>query len=169
MDLSLNLMAEQAEEDLDDGDVLRVGCVDTSFTLNSLTRALQEVVASFSVYRAYVRPGVRLDRDVKYVERAVARAKRRNPAMSSVIFDFVRDVLLLREKVLLDDQERESLGEFTGKFQQVTGPIMAKAIEDTAFYRFNRLVSLNEVGGEPATFGVSLADFHRYAFGIRKE
>lgn len=132
------------------------------FTLNSLTRALQEVVASFSVYRTYVRPGHVLERDVRYVERAVARAKRRNPAMSSLIFDFVRDVLLLRNPVLVQEEEVAAVQRFTGKFQQLTGPIMAKAVEDTALYRFNRLVSLNEVGGEPARFGTSVAAMHRF-------
>jgi (1->4)-alpha-D-glucan 1-alpha-D-glucosylmutase len=131
------------------------------FTLRSLTRALQEVVAWFQVYRTYVQPDHVLERDVHYVERAVARAKRRNPAMSSSIFDFVRDVLLLRDRENVDDEERLSIQQFVGKFQQLTGPIMAKAVEDTAFYRFNRLVSLNEVGGEPATFGTPLDEFHQ--------
>ncbi|MDZ4683620.1 MAG: malto-oligosyltrehalose synthase [Planctomycetaceae bacterium] len=132
------------------------------FTLSSLTRALQEVVACFSVYRTYVHPGHVLERDTHYIERAVARAKRRNPAMSGEIFDFLRDVLLLRDRDVADEREREAIQRFTGKFQQLTGPIMAKAVEDTAFYRFNRLVSLNEVGGEPAAFGTSVAGFHRF-------
>lgn len=130
------------------------------FTLNSITRALQEVASHFSVYRTYVQPDRVLEHDVQFVERAVAKAKRRNPAMSSHIFDFVRDVLLLRHQV--DDEERQAIANFTGKFQQLTGPIMAKAVEDTAFYRYSRLISLNEVGGEPAAFGTSVARFHRF-------
>lgn len=132
------------------------------FTLSSITRALQEVVAHFSVYRTYVLPDRVLDHDVHYIERAVARAKRRNPAMSSLIFDFVRDVLLLRYQDRSNAEERQALANFTGKFQQLTGPIMAKAVEDTAFYRFNRLVALNEVGGEPQEFGTSVAHFHQF-------
>lgn len=132
------------------------------FTLSSLTRALQEVIACFSVYRTYVQPDRLLERDVHYIERAVAKAKRRNPAMSGVIFDFIRDVLLLRHRDNSDDEERQDLQQLAGKFQQLSGPIMAKAVEDTAFYRFNRLVSLNEVGGEPAAFGASITAFHRF-------
>lgn len=131
------------------------------FTLNSLTRALQEVIAGFRVYRSYVQPGRVLDRDQRCVEGAVNRAKRRNPAMDVSIFDFVRDVLLLRFHTHSDLDEQSAVERFAGKFQQLTGPIMAKAIEDTAFYRFNRLVSLNEVGGEPDCFGASVAEFHQ--------
>jgi (1->4)-alpha-D-glucan 1-alpha-D-glucosylmutase len=131
------------------------------FTLSSLTRALQEVVACFGVYRTYVEPDRVLERDVFYVRRAVARAKRHNPAMSASIFDFVHDALLLKHRENADEEERRAMQRFAGKFQQLTGPIMAKAIEDTAFYRFNRLVSLNEVAGEPARFGTSVAEFHQ--------
>ncbi|HET6423507.1 MAG TPA: malto-oligosyltrehalose synthase, partial [Planctomycetaceae bacterium] len=132
------------------------------FTLYSLTRALQEVMACFSVYRTYVQTDQVLERDALFIERAVAHAKRRNPAMSSRIFDFIRDVLLLRHRENLPEEQRNAVYRFTCKFQQVSGPIMAKAVEDTAFYRFNRLISLNEVGGEPAEFGLSVADFHRF-------
>lgn len=131
------------------------------FTLSSLTQALQEVVAGFRIYRTYVEPNQVLERDLHYVGSAVARAKRQNPAMSASIFDFVQNVLLLRYHDNADDEERRSIQQFAGKFQQLTGPIMAKAVEDTAFYRFNRLVSLNEVGGEPARFGTSVAEFHK--------
>ncbi len=144
------------------------------FTRPSLTRALQEVIASFGVYRTYVTDGRILDRDRQYLETAVARAKRRNPAMSESIFDFVRDLLLLKYRANADEQEREAQRRFVGKFQQLTGPMMAKAIEDTVFYRFNRLVSLNEVGGEPRHFGTLLEEFHdqnenrlpRFAHGL---
>jgi len=131
------------------------------FTLSSLTQALQEVIAVFSVYRSYVEEGRVGDGDRRYIESAVARAKRRNPAMSASIFDFVRDLLLLRYRENADEEERTAQRALVGKFQQLTGPIMAKAIEDTAFYRFNRLVSLNEVGGDPVRFGTSAAEFHK--------
>lgn len=131
------------------------------FTLNSLTRTLQEVISCFGIYRNYVQEGRVLERDRRYVEEAVALAKRRNPAMDASIFDFVRDVLLLNFRENADEEERSSLVRFVGKFQQLTGPIMAKAVEDTTNYRFNRLVSLNEVGGEPARFGISAEEFHR--------
>jgi (1->4)-alpha-D-glucan 1-alpha-D-glucosylmutase len=131
------------------------------FSLSSLTRALQEVVACFGVYRTYVEPDRVLERDLHYVGRAVALAKRHNPAMNASIFDFVHDVLLLRYHDNTGLEEREAIERFVGKFQQLTGPIMGKAVEDTAFYRFNRLVSLNEVGGEPDRFGTSVAEFHQ--------
>jgi (1->4)-alpha-D-glucan 1-alpha-D-glucosylmutase len=123
---------------------------------------LQETIAGFRVYRTYISDGHLLERDRHYVETAVAHAKRRNPAMNPSIFDFVRDLLLLRYRENADESEREAQRRFVGKFQQLTGPIMAKAIEDTAFYRYNRLVSLNEVGGEPKRFGASVAEFHQH-------
>lgn len=131
------------------------------FTLASLTRALREVIAGFKVYRTYLTPGHLLERDRILIEQAITWAKRRNPAMDASIFDFVGDVLLLRSHLHSDDNERQAIERFVGKFQQLTGPVMAKAVEDTAFYRFNRLVSLNEVGGEPARFGTSIDEFHR--------
>jgi (1->4)-alpha-D-glucan 1-alpha-D-glucosylmutase len=131
------------------------------FTLNSLTRALQEVVASFSVYRTYIDEGHIREGDRRYLEAAVARAKRRNPAMNASIFDFVRDLLLLRLLENGTPEDRQAQLRLIGKFQQLTGPIMAKAVEDTAFYRYGRLVSLNEVGGEPERFGNDAGAFHQ--------
>src|SRR5262249_9142821 len=127
-----------------------------------LTRALQEVIAGFRVYRTYVSEGHVLQRDRHYVELAVAHAKRRNADMNPSIFDFVRDMLLLRYRDNADEKERDAQRRFVGKFQQLTGPITAKAIEDTAFYRYNRLTSLNEVGGDPKRFGRSVAEFHEH-------
>ena len=132
------------------------------FTLNSLTHALREVIAGFRVYRSYVLPGSVPERDRTCVEEAVLRAKRRNPAVEVSLFDFVQDVLLLRFHAHADDDKRTAVERFVGKFQQLTGPIMAKAVEDTTFYRFNRLVSLNEVGGEPTRFGIEPAEFHEF-------
>jgi (1->4)-alpha-D-glucan 1-alpha-D-glucosylmutase len=132
------------------------------FTLRSLTDAISEVVACFPVYRTYIGESGILDRDRQYVETAVARAKRKNPAISASIFDFVRDTLLLKYPESADDAARAAQRRFVGKFQQVTPAIMAKAVEDTAFYSFNRLVSLNEVGDDPEKFGVSVAAFHQH-------
>ena len=90
---------------------------------------------------------------------AVSRAKRRNPTLNSQVLDFVGDLLLKRldERVKMTraDQVR-----FVTKFQQTTSPVTAKGIEDTAFYIYNRLVSLNEVGGEPTQYGLSVEAFH---------
>ena len=132
------------------------------FTLNSLTHAIGEIIACFPVYRSYVTPEKKdvLDRDQTYICMAVARAKRRNPAQSSMVFDFVRDLLLrkLDERVHLT---RDKQLRFVTKFQQTTSPVTAKGIEDTAFYIYNRLLSLNEVGGEPVEYGLSVEGFHK--------
>jgi len=133
------------------------------FTLPSLGRAIREVVAAFAVYRTYVGddgsdgPG---PRDRGYIESAVAEAKRRNPTVNVSVFDFVRDVLLLRHPERSGADERAARRHFAMRFQQTTGPVTAKGVEDTAFYLYNRLVSLNEVGGDPARYGESVAVFH---------
>jgi (1->4)-alpha-D-glucan 1-alpha-D-glucosylmutase len=132
------------------------------FTLNSLRHALREVIACFPVYRSYISGDPVHPRDRAYVLTAVARAKRRNPAISESIFDFVRDMILLKYPEGAGDADRADQRRFVGKFQQVTAPVMAKGLEDTSFYVYNRLLSLNEVGGDPATFGVSPAAFHRH-------
>jgi (1->4)-alpha-D-glucan 1-alpha-D-glucosylmutase len=132
------------------------------FTLNSLTHALREVIACFPVYRTYIhgRGSEVALQDRACVEVAVAFAKRRNPATNVSIFDFVRDVLLLRYPENADEAYRQDQRAFVQKFQQVTAPVTAKGVEDTAFYRYNRLVSLNEVGGEPDRSGISVEKFH---------
>jgi (1->4)-alpha-D-glucan 1-alpha-D-glucosylmutase len=133
------------------------------FTLNSLTFAIREVVACLSVYRTYVDgvSGQVSERDRKYVGAAVEEAKRRNPRTARAIFQFIGDTLTLNNLEKFRSEDRPSVVDFVMKFQQLTGPVMAKGVEDTAFYVYNRLVSLNEVGGEPEEFGTSLEAFHR--------
>ena len=141
------------------------------FTLNSLTDALREVVACFPVYRTYIDgrdPEVTLQ-DRACVEVAVAFAKRRNPTTNVSIFDFVRDTLLLRYPENADATYRQDQLAFVQKFQQLTSPVTAKGVEDTAFYRYHRLVSLNEVGGEPDRFGVSVEEFHQQCLARREK
>ncbi|MFL6589767.1 MAG: malto-oligosyltrehalose synthase, partial [Chthoniobacterales bacterium] len=131
------------------------------FTLDALARAVRETIACFPVYRTYVTPGQPVsDEDRAVIERAVATAKRRNPALEESVFNFLRDVLLLRFPENLDEEARRAHEHFVLKFQQSTGPIMAKGLEDTTFYIYNRLSALNEVGGEPQHFGVSVEQFH---------
>jgi (1->4)-alpha-D-glucan 1-alpha-D-glucosylmutase len=133
------------------------------FTLNTLSFAIREVIASLGIYRTYITgPNHVSERDRSYVEEAVADAKRRNPHTAAALFDFVRDTLLLDNLQDFPEPEREGLVHWVMKFQQITGPVMAKGIEDTLFYVFNRLVSLNEVGGDPQRFGWSVAAFHRH-------
>ena len=134
------------------------------FTLNSLIHAIREIIACFPVYRTYVRPDPKepvTERDRVYIRLAVARAKRRNPALSNLVFDFIRELLinLPQEGPSID---WEILRPFVMKFQQTTSPVTAKGVEDTAFYQYNRLTSLNEVGGEPQHFGLPASKFHHY-------
>ena len=134
------------------------------FTLNSLAAALEEVIACFPVYRSYVRPdtGKVNDADRQHIQTAIRRAKRRNPAISESIFDFIGSVLLLEHPQEVGDLERAERGEFVLRFQQLTAPVMAKGYEDTALYRYYPLSSLNEVGGEPDAFGISIEAFHEW-------
>ncbi len=133
------------------------------FTRPSLHRALRDVVACFQVYRTYIRPGVDTVRDAdrRRIKDAVRLARRRNAAMSPSFFDFIQTVLLLEDPAGLTDDQRQARREFVLKFQQVTGPIAAKGLEDTAFYRFYPLASLNEVGGDPALGAITPDQFHR--------
>ena len=131
------------------------------FTLDQLNLAVRETIACFPVYRTYVAPdGIVSDEDRAVIERAIAAAKRRNPAIEESVFNFLRDILLFRFPENLDEATRAEHVHFVLKFQQATGPIMAKGLEDTAFYIFNRLAALNEVGGEPQQFGITVEDFH---------
>ena len=135
------------------------------FTLDVLTLAVRETIACFPVYRTYLAPGRPVsETDRAVIERAVAAAKRRNPAIEESVFNFLRDILLFRFPENLDDKGRTEHIDFVLKFQQTTGPIMAKGLEDTAFYIYNRLVALNEVGGEPQRFGLRVEEFHRRTF-----
>ena len=133
------------------------------FTLNSLNQAMREIIACFPVYRTYVNgrePEV-ADQDRNAIERAVREAKRRNPNRPAAVYDFVRD-LLLNKADYIPESERDEHMRFVGKFQQVTSPVTAKGIEDTALYIYNRLVSLNEVGGEPDRFGLATGQLHAW-------
>jgi (1->4)-alpha-D-glucan 1-alpha-D-glucosylmutase len=125
------------------------------YTRHELHEALRELIVSFPVYRTYVRAASRwIDpRDVSVIERAVFAAKAQRPDLDVELFDFLAAVLTLR---IRGDVETE----LVMQFQQITGPAMAKGVEDTAFYVYNRLVSLNEVGGDPGRFGTSVEAFH---------
>jgi (1->4)-alpha-D-glucan 1-alpha-D-glucosylmutase len=133
------------------------------FTRRDVIRALRELVACFSVYRTYVVPerGEIEEEDRMYVQEAVDAAKRNRPDLDPDLFDFMGAVLLLKEP-----GARES--EFVMSFQQFTSPAMAKGVEDTVFYCFNRLISLNEVGGDPGLFGTSPESYHEFCAHIRE-
>jgi len=126
------------------------------YTRHEIHEAIREIIAAFPVYRTYVRAlaGAISEADTAYISEAVDAAKASRPDLEGRLFEFFRDVLLLREKGPLES-------EFVMRLQQVTAAAMAKGVEDTAFYSFLRLVSLNEVGGDPGRFGVSPDDFHQ--------
>jgi (1->4)-alpha-D-glucan 1-alpha-D-glucosylmutase len=134
------------------------------FTQNSLHLALSEVVACFPVYRTYVQAGTTevSAGDRQHVLRAIRDAKRRNRSTSESIFDFIADLLLLRDPEGLSEADRAERREFVLRLQQLTGPVMAKGLEDTVFYRYYPLASLNEVGGRPTAAGVEPARLHAW-------
>ena len=133
------------------------------FTFATLHNALLETIACFPVYRTYVRPGSDpvSDEDRRRIMTALRLAKRRNPEIDASVFDFVGSVLLLEHPLHLSEEQRDERREFVLRFQQLTGPVTAKGIEDTAFYRDYPLLSLAEVGGDPDHFVMPLAEFHR--------
>ena len=130
------------------------------FTMNNLRDALTEVVANFPVYRTYVNSSDVSEDDVRYIRTAISAAKRRSPAGDTSVFDFISQVLLTSIAEGHDAGYRRAVTAFAMKFQQFTSPVMAKGLEDTAFYRYNRLVSLNDVGGDLLRFGITTDEFH---------
>jgi (1->4)-alpha-D-glucan 1-alpha-D-glucosylmutase len=126
------------------------------FAPETLRAALIEAAACFPVYRTYARTKPRqisrTDRD--HIQTALAAAREQQPDLDPAIFDFLGALLRLELK-------GDAADDFVARFQQLTGPAMAKGVEDTAFYCYGRFVALNEVGGDPARFGLSVADFHR--------
>ena len=125
------------------------------YTRRELSTMIREVIACFPVYRTYVQAeqGKVDDRDVYYIDEAIEKARANRPEIDPELLGFLRDLLVL--KVTGDVESR-----FVMRFQQNTGPVMAKGLEDTVFYNFNRMVTLNEVGGDPGRFGVSVAEYH---------
>ncbi|MGA9475711.1 MAG: malto-oligosyltrehalose synthase [Terriglobales bacterium] len=134
------------------------------FTLNALRSALAEIIASFPVYRTYVSDGdVAADvaeEDRRLVTLAVRAGKRRSNAADLSVFDFIQRILLLDVNGSQSVCYKRAVTRFAMKFQQVTAAVMAKGLEDTAFYRYHRLISLNEVGGNPEKFGTTIEEFH---------
>ncbi|MGD8570173.1 MAG: malto-oligosyltrehalose synthase [Gammaproteobacteria bacterium] len=130
------------------------------FTYHGLRDALSEIVACFPVYRTYVSPEGASEDDRRYVDWAIAQAKKHSTAADILIFDFIRGILLLEHPAAPDSNLYQQLLRFTMRFQQYTAPVMAKGMEDTALYIYNRLVSLNDVGFDPRSFGISANAFH---------
>jgi (1->4)-alpha-D-glucan 1-alpha-D-glucosylmutase len=133
----------------------------SDFTRAALRDAIIEVIACFPVYRTYISDSEPTEEDRKIVHWAVSLARKRSQASELTVFDFLRTVLLGEAAAGKAEAHRQLVLEFARKFQQVTSPVMAKGVEDTAFYRYYRLLSLNEVGGEPRRFGASTASLHQ--------
>jgi (1->4)-alpha-D-glucan 1-alpha-D-glucosylmutase len=132
------------------------------YTRTEIRRALREVAACFQIYRTYVIPARDevSEEDRARIDEAVACAKGRRTDLDPGLFDFVGDVLALRSRGGLET-------EFLQRFQQFTSPVMAKGVEDTAFYCFNRMIGMNEVGAAPGQNGITVADFHEYCTNMQ--
>ncbi len=130
------------------------------FTMSRMLSALEEVVAAFPVYRTYVSPRGASADDYRYIDWALGVARKRWRGADLSIFDFLRRILTGEAAHPQDDASPGGPLYAAMHFQQITGPVMAKAEEDTAFYRYGRLLALNEVGGDPRRFGISVAGFH---------
>jgi (1->4)-alpha-D-glucan 1-alpha-D-glucosylmutase len=135
----------------------------TDFTQNILRRAIREVVACFPVYRTYIdAEGALTEEDRRDLDWAIKQARAHETDIDSRVFDFVYQ-LLSGDLVAASGSgfSRHTVLHFAMKLQQYSGPVMAKGLEDTAFYRYNRFIALNEVGGYPDQFGLNVSAFHK--------
>ncbi len=133
----------------------------SDFTLNGLRGALFDVIAAFRIYRTYVTSEETDPEDVRYIDEAVDRARAMQSLTDASVFRFIGDVLTLRTSAIPNARyDRDAVVKFAMRFQQYTSPVMAKSVEDTAFYRYPRLLALNEVGGDPSRFGTTVEAFH---------
>ena len=152
----LHVLARQASR------IARCNPRTADFTANILHQALKETIARFPVYRTYVDANGPNDIDRRDIDWAISQARRVEQGPDHSVYDFLHQ-LLTTDLVAgpHSGYSRQKVLRFAMKFQQYSGPVMAKGLEDTAFYRYNRLVALNEVGGHPDHFGVSVSAFHR--------
>ncbi len=130
-------------------------------TLYSIKRAIVEILAFFPVYRTYIKQDYCSEADTSYIKVAVEKAREANPGRLYEL-DFVERFLLLKFSEFTSEEEKEEWVHFVMRFQQFSGPLMAKGVEDTILYVYNRLISLNEVGGNPDRFGISETEFHEF-------
>ncbi|MBP2308792.1 malto-oligosyltrehalose synthase [Azospirillum melinis] len=152
----LNVLSRKAAR------IARSNPATADFTANILHQALKETIARFPVYRTYVDGGVPSDLDRRDIDWAISQARRVEQGPDGSVYDFLQR-LLTTDLVAAPKSgySHRQVTRFAMRFQQYSGPVMAKGLEDTAFYRYNRLVALNEVGGHPDHFGVSVSAFHR--------
>jgi (1->4)-alpha-D-glucan 1-alpha-D-glucosylmutase len=151
VDRLANLLKRVSSRDRFGGDI----------TLYGLKRALVEVLAFFPVYRTYVTAENFSDEDRHRIQSLMAKTKELNPGLIHEL-SFIEKFLLLDYGEHVRDEEKAGWVRFVMRLQQLTGPLMAKGFEDTTLYIYNRLISLNEVGGNPSRFGLTLDEFHRF-------
>ncbi|NWH04486.1 malto-oligosyltrehalose synthase [Desulfobacter latus] len=160
-----HIMAYHMKGDLDNlaGHMKRIAGRDRygkDFTRHGLNRALKEILAHFPVYRTYINHHGSSPSDQRYIQTAAKAALRRHPGLRREI-DYITSCLLAEPQAQPSPAEEDRI-DFVLTFQQFTAPLMAKGFEDTLLYHYNRLISLNEVGGEPYHFGCSLDAFHAF-------
>ena len=147
----------------DAGRIARQNPMTADFTRNILQRAIKQIVAHFPVYRTYIdMDGSQEAADRRDLDWAIAQARRADPTLDPSVFAFLHEVL--SGDIVSRPQSgfnRIAVLRFAMKLQQYSGPVMAKGLEDTTFYRYNRHVALNEVGGEPHRFGITAQAFHK--------
>ncbi|MDY6783826.1 MAG: malto-oligosyltrehalose synthase [Cyanobacteriota bacterium] len=131
------------------------------FTMNGLRRAVLEILVQFPVYRTYINSEEVKESDRVYIQDVVESAKTKIPQLLNEL-NFIEKVLLLDFDESLTEEERELWLHFVMRFQQFSGPLTAKGVEDTALYVYNRFLSLNEVGGTPNLFGLNVSVFHNF-------
>lgn len=144
-----NLLKKASSRDRHGGDI----------TLYGLKMAMVEILSRFPVYRSYISDEVFREEDRLHINAVVEKVWQDNPGLIHE-FQFIKRFLLLELGEYLSDEEKRQCVHFVMRFQQLTGPLMAKGFEDTTLYIYNRLLSLNDVGGFPSTFGISLEEFH---------
>ncbi|WP_035990611.1 malto-oligosyltrehalose synthase [Leptolyngbya sp. KIOST-1] len=129
-------------------------------TLYGLRTAIEEVLVAFPIYCTYANEKGISERDLAYVQEAIESARRRIPQLVNEL-NLIEKFLSLNYEGSLPDEEKAQWLHFVMRLQQFTGPLMAKGLEDTLFYSYNRFISLNEVGGSPGHFGLSIRQFHQ--------
>ncbi|MBD0334131.1 MAG: malto-oligosyltrehalose synthase [Cyanobacteria bacterium Co-bin13] len=131
------------------------------FTLSGLRKSVLEVLVQFPVYCTYTNEDGVSDRDREYIVEAIDSARKRIPQLINEL-NFIEKILLLDYEDFMSDEDRAQWLHFAMRFQQFSGPLMAKGVEDTLFYVYSRLISLNEVGGHPGKFGLTEDEFHTF-------
>jgi len=131
------------------------------FTLSGLRKSILEVLVQFPVYCTYINEEGVSERDRAYIHEAIKNSNKRIPQLQNEL-TFIEKVLTLDYEDFLTEEDKAEWLHFTMRFQQFSGPLMAKGVEDTLFYVYNRMISLNEVGGDPGKFGITPKEFHSF-------